>query len=493
METNQFLAIDLGASNGRAILGILTNNRIELKEVHRFENQMIQEEGHFKWDVQRLYNEILVALRKCVEEEHTPPHCIGIDTWGVDFGLLDSNGNLMGKPIAYRDPFTEQAINEVTAKIKPAELYKNTGTQFLPFNSLFQIWSLKKRYPERLLSADKVMFMPDLLTFMLTGVEYSEYTIASTSQMLDPETRKWNMRLLHKLGLPTHILQDLVYPGSVVGNLKSDLQAKLGIGPVPVAAVAAHDTASAIAAIPAEGHDWAYLSSGTWSLLGIESPRPILSKEAFENDFTNEGGVDGTIRFLKNINGLWLLQECKKTWDQRHNYSYSDLADMSLSAAPFACLIDPDDSGFMNPADMPYAIKEYAKKTRQKNPEGIAATTRCIFESLALKYRHTLKKLIQVSGKSINRIHLIGGGAQNQVLCQFTANATGLPVIAGPTEGTALGNLLMQAKALGVVDSLEEIRDIVRQTIVTKTYEPQDQEAWNQAAEKYEQLLSVFE
>lgn len=488
MHTHQFLAIDLGASNGRAILGSLYPNKIELREIHRFENRMIREEGHDKWDVHRLYAEVLKAIEICIDQEHATPHCIGIDTWGVDFGLLDYTGQVKGNPIAYRDPYTIHAIEEVARRIKPYELYQQTGTQFLHFNTLYQLWSMKKRYPDRLLSADKMLFMPDLLTFMLTEAAYSEYTIASTSQMLDPNTRKWNMKLLHKLAIPTHVLQDIIYPGSVVGNLKSGIQAKLGIGPVPVAAVAAHDTAAAIAAIPASGDDWAYLSSGTWSLLGIETDQPILTREAFEYDFTNEGGVEGTIRFLKNINGLWLLQECKKSWDQQKNYSYAELADLSLKGKAFKSLISPDDGGFMNPADMVFAIQECCGNSGQPVPKSIPDITRTIFESLALQYRVTLDRLVAVSGRSINRIHLIGGGAQNQVLCQFTANATGKEVIAGPTEGTALGNILMQARAMGVLDTLTDMRELIRQTVVTRTYQPEDQHEWTQALLRFKTI-----
>jgi len=489
MQKHNFLAIDIGASSGRAILGTLDQDKIELTEIHRFDNQMMLKNDHYCWDVHKLHNEIITGLIKCVNDLHITPHCIGIDTWGVDFGLLDYTGQVAGLPFAYRDSLTDTAIEEVSQKMPLETLYAKTGIQFMKFNTLFQLWSLKKKYPEKLLSADKVMFMPDLLSFLLTKAAYTEYTIASTSQMLNPQTGIWDMNLLHELGIPTHILEDIVSPGTVVGNILPELQAELGIGPVPVAAVAAHDTASAIAAIPAEGDDWAYLSSGTWSLLGVELDEPCLSEKAYEASFTNEGGVDGKIRFLKNITGLWLLQECKKIWDSKKEYDYSDLVDMSLLAEPFDSLIDPDDEIFMNPDNMISAIQKYCRNSGQKVPESISEITRTIFDSLALKYKVTLDQLIEVTGKEVNKLHIIGGGSQNQILCQFTANATNIEVIAGPTEGTALGNILLQAKALGVVDGLKDMRRIVNNTIAKKSYYPKKINLWKEGVIKFTKLI----
>jgi len=489
MQTYHFLAFDLGASSGRAILGSLNNKRITLKEIHRFDNQMILRKDHYYWDIESLFSEIKTGLRKCIDQEEITPHCLGIDTWGVDFGLLDNNKQLSRNPFAYRDSLTDNAISEVMKEIPGESLYRKTGIQFMQFNSLFQLWSLKKKYPDHLLSADKVLFMPDLLSYFLSGVSYSEYTIASTSQMLNPETARWDMDLLHQLDLPTHLLEEIVEPGTVIGNLKPELQKELGIGPIPVAAVAAHDTASAIAAIPAKGKDWAYLSSGTWSLLGIELDKPCLTKEAYEAAFTNEGGVDSTIRFLKNITGLWLLSECKKIWDQEKNYSYAELTKLSESGTAFASLVDPDDPRFSNPDNMISSIQNYCTETNQSVPESVAEISRCIFESLALKYKSTLDKLLNVTGRTVNRIHLIGGGSKNQVLCQYTANATRLKVIAGPAEGTALGNILMQARSLGAIDSLTEMREIVSNNVETQTYLPEDQEEWNSAFKKFEAII----
>ncbi|MBT3243321.1 MAG: rhamnulokinase [Bacteroidetes bacterium] len=491
MLADHFLAIDIGASSGRAILGSLHENTLKLKEVHRFDNQMLFENGHYHWDVEALFEEIKKGLRLCVEQIGIKPRCLGIDTWGVDFGFLNHPGTLAGRPFAYRDHISDNAMDEVFSKIPKEELYQKTGIQFMQFNSLFQLWGLKKHFPDQLLSVDKMLFMPDLLSYLLTGIKYSEYTIASTSQMLNPETGRWNISLLQSLGLPTHILEEIVEPGTVIGHILPEIQADLGVGPIQVAAVAAHDTASAIASIPAKGDDWAYISSGTWSLMGIELPEPCITDASFKASFTNEGGIEGTTRFLKNITGLWLLQECKKIWDLEKVYSYADLTSLSTQSRGFLCLIDPDDPSFLNPENMIDAIQKYCKKTDQHIPETIPDITRCIFESLALKYRHTLNQLISASGKTINRIHLIGGGSRNKVLSQFTANATGLEIIAGPAEGTALGNILLQAKAVGILADRHSMRRIVMNSVETQTYHPKNKKIWDVQFDRFHQIIGL--
>ncbi len=489
MPVTHLLAFDLGASSGRAILGSLANDRIVLKEIHRFENTMVYEEDHYHWDVMTLVSELKKGLWKCIEKEGITPQCIGIDTWGVDFGLLQTDGTLARKPFAYRDSITDTAMAEVFQRIPDEQLYAETGIQFMQFNSLFQLWALKKQYPDHLLSAGKILFMPDLLSYLLTGICYSEMTIASTSQMLDPKTRQWHMNLLQQLRLPTHLLEDLVEPGTIVGHILPEIQAEFGIGPVQVAAVAAHDTASAIAAVPACGSDWAYISSGTWSLMGVELDEPILTPDSFRFSFTNEGGIEGSTRFLKNITGMWLLQECKRIWDLDKAHDYASLAEMSKKAKGFRSLIDPDDPSFLNPENMIHSIQNYCEKTNQPKPETIPEITRCIFDSLALKYKYTLDQLLQITGKKINKMHLIGGGSQNQVLSQFTANALGMEVIAGPAEGTALGNLLLQAKAIGQVKNKEAIRSIVKRSVETKSYHPKQEAAWAKAYQRYKQII----
>jgi len=472
MSSQHYLAFDLGAGSGRAILGTFDGCRIELSEIYRFPNEMIQEEGHFFWNIDQLFAEIKTSLKKCVKERKIIPVSIGIDTWGVDFGLLDGNGKLIGKPFAYRDSLTETAMEEVFRLIKPKDLYARTGIQFLRFNTLFQLWALKQQFPMRLLQADKLLFMPDLLCYLLTGNTSSEYTIASTSQMLNAKTRDWYPDLMLRLGLPIHILEEIVEPGTQVGQIDQSICSELGIPSIPVVAVGAHDTASAIAAIPAEDQNWAYISSGTWSLMGIETDHPILNEKSFNHLFTNEGGVGGKIRYLKNISGLWLLQECKKIWDKELAVDYITLTQEAGQAEAFRSIIDPDDPAFMNPPDMPSAIIHHCQENGQPEPRTKGEFTRCILESLATKYRTTLDQLQEVSPHPIDKIHLIGGGSLNQLLCQLTADATRLPVIAGPAEATALGNILMQIASHQGIKKLDALRDFTRNSVTTTEYLP---------------------
>lgn len=478
MTNNQYLAFDIGASSGRAILGTFDGCRIDLKEIHRFPNEMVKENGHYYWDINRLFQELKTGLKKCIQDYRVIPVSLGIDTWGVDFGLLDSSDKILGNPFAYRDSLTETAMEEVFKVIRPKDLYAKTGIQFMRFNSLFQLWALKKHFPTLLLQADKLMFIPDLLSYMFTGVPFTEYTIASTSQMLNPKTRNWYPDLMIKLGLPIHILQDIIEPGTQVGRINEGICSELSIPPVSVVATGAHDTASAIAAIPAEGKNWAYISSGTWSLMGIETDEPILSESSFKYLFTNEGGMGKKIRYLKNITGLWLLQECKKTWDAEKILSYDEIIESCKHSRPFRSLVDPDDLLFMNPPSMPEAIREYCRNTGQPEPESIADFTRCILESLAIKSRITLDLLKEVSPHPIEKIHIIGGGSLNKLLCQFTADATGLPVIAGPAEATALGNILAQIASHQGISDLSTLRGYSMNSVSTLTYTPENHEAW---------------
>jgi rhamnulokinase len=479
MTNTQFLAFDIGAGSGRAIIGTLDGCKVTLQEIHRFPNEMVLREGHYYWDVNRLFNELMTGLRLCVNKHNVIPASIGIDTWGVDFGLLNGSNELIGIPFAYRDSLTEDAMEQVFKVIRPKELYSKTGIQFMRFNSLFQLWALKKKFPSILLQADKLLFMPDLLGFLFTGIVFSEYTVASTSQMLNPRTRNWYPDLLMRLGLPIHILDDIVEPGTEIGLLKPGILSELGIDTISLVAVGAHDTASAIAAIPAEGRNWAYISSGTWSLMGIETDQPILSEDSFKYLFTNEGGVGKKIRYLKNITGMWLLQECKKVWDKEKVQSYAELIGLSKKAKPFRSIVDPDDPMFMNPENMPLAIRENCLKNGQPAPETIGEYTRCIFESLALKYRIVLDQLKVVSPHPIEKIHMIGGGSLNSLLCQFTADATGLPVIAGPAEATALGNILVQIACNQGLEGLDTLRSYSLNSIETITYQPRNKAAWD--------------
>lgn len=479
MTNPQYLAFDIGASSGRAILGTLDGCKVTLEEIHRFPNEMILRDGHYYWDINRLFSELMTGLKLCVKKHNVIPVSIGIDTWGVDFGLLDGNSQLIGNPFAYRDSLTEEAMEQVFKVMRPKELYNKTGIQFLRFNSLFQLWALKKKFPNLLLQADKLLFIPDLLGYLFTGIIFSEYTIASTSQMLNPKTRNWYPDLMIRLGLPIHILDDIVEPGTQIGRIKPGILSELGIDAISLVAVGAHDTASAIAAIPAEGKNWAYISSGTWSLMGIETDKPILSEESFKYLFTNEGGVGKTTRYLKNITGLWLLQECKKIWDKEEVLPYPELISRCKKVKAFRSVVDPDDPVFMNPENMPAAIREYCQQSGQPVPESIGEFTRCIFESLALKYRIVLDQLKQVSPHPIEKIHMIGGGSLNALLCQFTADATGLPVVAGPAEATALGNILVQIACHQGLSELDTLRAFSFNSVQTITYQPNNTGAWD--------------
>jgi rhamnulokinase len=479
MDNSSYLAFDIGAGSGRAILGTLDGCRIDLKEVHRFPNEMIYKDGHYHWDVRRLFEELKTGLQLCVKKHNIIPVSIGIDTWGVDFGLIDGNGKILDDPFAYRDSLTGEAMEQVFSVIRPKELYARTGIQFMSFNSLFQIWALKRKFPTLLLQADRLLFMPDLLGYLFTGNIFSEYTIASTSQLLNPKTRNWYPDLLIRLGLPIHILDDIVEPGTQIGELKPSILSEVGVDSITLVAVGAHDTASAIAAIPAEGSNWAYISSGTWSLMGIETDQPILSDGSFKYLFTNEGGVGGKIRYLKNINGLWLLQECKKVWDKDGEIPYERLIRDSRKVKPFRSLVDPDDPAFVNPANMPEAIRDYCIRSGQPAPEQPAEFARCIFESLALKYRIVLSQLREVSPHPIEKIHMIGGGSLNDFLCQLTADATGLPVVAGPAEATALGNILVQIASHQGLTGLDMMRAYSMNSVETVTYTPEKTGGWD--------------
>ncbi len=489
MKKSHYLAFDIGASSGRAILGTIGEDNISLKEVYRFKNEMSFQNGHYYWDVFHLFDELKTGLKKCIHELQIIPDSIAIDTWGVDFGLLDSDNKLLGLPFAYRDSITDKAMEEVFQEVEPFELYKMTGIQFMKFNSLFQLWAIKKTYPDLISRAKKLLFMPDLLGFMFTGKCWSEETIASTSQMIDPLGRNWLTDLLDSLNLPVDILQESLAPGSIAAALSSDIQKELNCPAIPVVASCAHDTAAAIASIPASGSNWVYISSGTWSLMGMELKNPVLNEEAFKGSFTNEGGFDGTTRFLKNITGLWLLQECKRIWDKHEVLTYSELVDKSIDAPAFQSLVDPDHEDFMNPENMQNAISEYCKRSAQFIPTEISEFTRCIFESLALKYRYTLELLLKAHPAKPDKIHIIGGGTHNELLCQYTANATGLNVIAGPAEGAALGNILVQASALGELGGIEEMRKLVSSSVNTKSYKPEDEASWDTAYDKWIKLI----
>jgi rhamnulokinase len=489
MAIRNFLAFDLGASSGRAILGTISDGKLSLQEIHRFENQMVEINGSFYWNIFNLFGELKTGLKKCIQDFGIQPESVGVDTWGVDIALLDRNGMIVGLPYAYRDPRTDTAMEEIFEIVPRKELYLMTGIQLMQFNTLFQLYAYKRdRSPQLEITTD-ILFMPDALGYLFSGIKKNEFSIASTSQLLKPGKPEYEQQLFNSINFDSNMMQEIVLPGTILGNIKTEIQKETGSAAIPVVAVAAHDTASAIASVPATGRNWAYISSGTWSLMGIEIDHPLISEKIQKLNFTNEGGVEGTTRFLKNIMGLWLLQECRRHWSAEHNYSWPDMVEMSQNAKPFKCLIDPDAREFLNPGDMPSAIEAFCRKTGQKVPETHGEVIRTIFESLALKYRATLDSIREVSTIEIGKIHIIGGGANNGLLCQYASNATNLPVYAGPTEATAIGNIMMQAKALGAVSSLEEIRQMVAESFETRIFYPQDAEMWDIEYQRFKRLI----
>jgi len=486
----KMLSFDFGASSGRAILGTIENGVLKTEEMHRFSNDPVEVNGTFSWDILRLFYEIKQGILKCVNAGHKDIASIGIDTWGVDVGFLDKKGRLLGNPLHYRDTITE-GIQEKAFKVMEAKkLYERTGIQFMDFNTLFQLHAMKLDEYQPYLNADKMLFTPDLLNYFLTGEKTTEYSIASTSQMLDAKKRDWAEDVLDAFEINKDILCDIVMPGTIIGKLSARLADELGCEQIPVIAIAGHDTASAVASVPAENENYAYISCGTWSLLGVELDSPIVSEKSYDAAFTNEGGAFSKIRFLKNIIGLWLVQECKRHWDRRGvGKSFAELETLARASEPFRSFIDPSDDSFMAPNDMPARIAEYCKKTNQPVPGTQGQFVRCIMESLALKYRQAIENLETVIGRPIETINMVGGGIKDKMLCQFTANATGRKVVTGPVEATGYGNLMMQAYALGEVKNLAEIREVIRNSEDITTYIPEETDAWNEAYEKFKAIM----
>ncbi len=486
----KLLAFDYGASSGRGILGRFDGKLLRLDEVHRFSNDPVMIGGSFYWDILRLYHEMKQGILKCAKNGDGDFASLGIDTWGVDFGLLGKDGKLLGIPFHYRDSRNEGMIEEACKIVPKKEIYQETGIQFLKFNTLYQLLSMVRENSPVLEKAETMLFIPDLLNYFLTGVKRSEYTITSTSQMYDPVRGDWARGLLSKLGIPERILTDIISAGNVVGNLQGTLRQELGIGSVPVVAVAEHDTGSAVAAVPAVNGKYAYLSSGTWSLLGTELDAPLINEDTYKLNCTNEGGINNTTRLLKNIMGLWIYQECMRAWEASGQCAtHEELASAAAMAEPFASLIDPDVDDFYSPGNMPDRIREYCRRTGQKVPEGKGEIVRCIMESLALKYRMTLEGLEGLIGYKIPVLHVVGGGTKNTMLNRFTANAIGRPVITGPIEATAIGNLAAQLLALGEVADLREARLLVKDSFPTTEYLPQDREQWEEAYGRFRILI----
>lgn len=484
MPKHHYLAFDLGASSGRAILGTLSDSKLQLTEIHRFANQMQRINGHYFWNIFSLFQELKKGLAICIKDFGVQPESIAVDTWGVDFVHLDEKGMILSLPYAYRDSRTDTAMDDLFQLIPKDEVYRQTGIQFMQFNSLFQLFSMVRDNSSLLTITKQILFMPDALNYLFSGEARTEFTIASTSQMLVPGSCIWQNELIVKAGIPVGILGELIRPGQIIGRLLADIAEETASLRIPVVAVGGHDTASAIASVPALDPNFAYISSGTWSIFGIEVSEPIVSEKSLELNFTNEGGVEGTTRFLKNIMGMWLIQECRRIWAREYEYSWPEMVALAQTAEPFKFVLNPDDSRFLNPENMPATIVAFCDETGQGKPVSHAEIIRCIYDSLALKYRKTLDEIQQVSDLKIERIHVIGGGCYNEFLNQLTADVCELPVYAGPTEATATGNIMMQAKALGQVQSLSEIREVIRNSFQLKEFMPQKLKNWQKAYAK---------
>ena len=485
-QVKYFMAVDLGATSGRTILGSLQNGKLEQEELTRFANPIIQLGRHFYWDIYALYNEIVRGL-KTAADRRVELTSVGIDTWGVDFVCVGKDGHLLRNPYSYRDPHTEGAMEAYFQRIPKEKVYEKTGIQFMNFNSLFQLSAMQQAGDSALQAADKILFVPDALMYMLTGEAVCEYTILSTSQMLDPRTGRIDKELIAAVGLTEDRFGRYVNPGEVVGTLSPEVQKMTGLGAVPVVAVAGHDTGSAVAAVPAQDPAYAYLSCGTWSLLGIETRDAIINEDSFRYNFTNEGGIEGTTRFLKNICGMWLLERCRKEWTDAPA-NVNEVNAQAMTAPAFRSFINPDDPSFANPESMVEAIRDFCRRTGQPVPATYQETARCIFESLALRYRQVVECLRGFAPFPIRRLHVIGGGTYNRHLMQMAADSIGIPVITGPVEGTAIGNIMMQAKAAGLVGDMYEMRRIIADSIEMNTYMPADKEAWDRA---YERFLTI--
>ena len=484
------LSFDFGASSGRAMLATLENGKINMEEIHRFSNDPVIVRGTMYWDILRLFFEIKTGITKAVNVGGFD--AIGIDTWGVDFGLIDKNGRLLANPVHYRDSRTHTVPEKVFEIISRDELYSKAGLQFIHFNTLYQLMYLKLNEPEMLERADKMLMIPDLFAYMLTGEVKEEATIASTSNLLNPYTKDWDFDLIEKLDLPKSVFAPIVKPGEIYGYLSDEICEELGCAKVPIVAVASHDTASAVAATPSTSDDFVYISCGTWSLFGIESKTPILTPDACEANFTNEGGFEDTTRFLKNIMGLWLIQESRRQWKREgEDVGFDVLEKEALASEPFKCFIDVDDSSFEPSGNLPRRVCEYCEKTGQYVPQTRGEIMRCIYQSLAMKYKYTFNALNEISDKKYHSINILGGGIKDKLLCQMTSDACNVNVLAGPTEATVMGNIAVAYNALGEIADFTEIRKVVSQSTEIKTYTPQGSELWENAYRDYLRVTGI--
>ena len=482
MAERKMLAIDLGASSGRGIVGAFDGERLTLRENHRFSNDPVNLCGRLYGDILRIFHEIKLSVQKTVLDGDAVSS-IGIDTWGVDYGLLDRAGRLLSNPVHYRDTRTEGAQELVSRTVPAEELYRVAGIQTLNFNTVYQLAVEREEAPEKLAQAERMLNIPDLLNYFLTGRMANEYTILSTGALLDAKKRDYAWELLDRLGIPRRLFGDVTAPGTDLGTLLPQVQGETGKTDAHVLTVASHDTASAVIAVPSEEKDFLYISSGTWSLMGTELSDPLINAESRAANFTNEGGACGTVRFLKNIMGLWIIQESRRQWRREgKDYSFAQMEAWAKESTPFRSLIDVDDSDFATPGDMPEKIRAYCKRTAQPVPESVGEVVRCIYESLALKYRSVAERVMELMGRRARVIHVVGGGTKDRFLSQLTADACGIPVCAGPEEATAIGNLMMQLMAAGEVSDLGQARRVVAASFETKQYLPTaDRNMWDEA------------
>ncbi len=498
METRlaQVLAFDLGAGSGRALAGTLVESgqagrKLEVAEIHRFPNQPVAIHGRLHWDILRLLQELKAGIRKAFQGGYAP-ETFGIDTWGVDFGLLDRSGELIGNPYHYRDPHTEGVVEELAARFGKEALYEQGGLQFMPFNTINQLYAMAKAASPKLAAAETLLLTPDLLAYFLTGKKVCEFTMATTTQLFEPLAQRWNTALMDQLGIPARLFAEPIQPGTLIGPLTEEVSAELGVPRIAAVAVATHDTESAVAAVPAaDGEPFAYLVCGTWSLLGTELDKPLVTPEAMALDFSNEGGACGTYQLLKNIMGLWILQECKREADEQGGaISYSSLVELAEATEPFRSLIYPDADEFYSPSGMSDRIRAYCRRTAQPEPLSAGELARCVLESLALRYRQALEQMEELAGESYRGLYMVGGGIQNELLCQFTANALGRPVWAGPVEASAIGNMLLQLIAGGHCASLQAARQLVADSFPLKVYEPERTDRWNEVYGRFAGLAA---
>ncbi len=481
---NRYLAIDLGAESGRVMLGTIDRGKLALEELHRFPNTPVRTPSGLYWDILRLFHEIEQGLAAAGRERKVRLDGIGVDAWGVDFGLVARDGSLVASPMHYRDSRNDGMVERAFQAVPREEIFATTGIQFMQINTLFQLYAMKLAGSPALDVAGRLLMVPDLINYWLTGVQANELTDASTTQFYNPVSKAWAVDLFERLGLPSRILGQIVYPGTALGPLLPHVAQAAGMDATPVYATASHDTAAAVAAVPAEGDDWCYISSGTWSLMGLELPEPVVNEKSLAWNLTNEIGYGGSVRLLKNIAGLWLLQECRRAWAvEGADHSYEDLARMAAEAAPFKAVIHPD--AFLHPGQLPSRIAEYCRASGQSAPETPGEFARTILESLALRYRQVLEGLESVSGRAVKVIHIVGGGSRNQVLNQFVADATRRIVVAGPAEGTAAGNVMVQAIGSGVFSGLKEARSVLRNSVDLKLLEPAPGGAWDEAYERF--------